>query len=395
MDILDILLLLVVAAFAVSGYRQGFVVGVVSFGGFLGGLVLGFWLVPMFLKDMASGLLPSVIALCTVLALAVAGQVLGSMLGSRLREKVTWQPAQMVDAVTGSVVSVVAVLMVAWFLGLALFTSSVPAISQQVRSSSILKGVTQLMPEGSSQLFNSFSNLLDRNGFPLVFGPFESENVTNVNPPDATVITNPTKAVQDARSSIVKIVGSAPSCGKDIEGSGFVFAPGKVMTNAHVVGGTQQVVVKQPSGKAYTATVVLFDPQRDVAVLDVPSLHATPLPFTYDGKSGDDAIVIGYPQNGPYTPVAARIRQEITATGANIYNSGNVRRDVYSLYATVLQGNSGGPLLSPDGKVYGVVFAKSLEDQHTGYALTAEEVKSDMSAGLQTDRAVKTGACAI
>jgi len=112
------------------------------------------------------------------------------------------------------------------------------------------------------------------------------------------------------------------------------------MTNAHVVGGTQQVVVKQPSGKSYTATVVLFDPQRDVAVLDVPSLHATPLPFTYDGKSGDDAIVIGYPQNGPYTPVAARIRQEITATGANIYNSGNVRRDVYSLYATVLQGKT-------------------------------------------------------
>jgi len=140
---------------------------------------------------------------------------------------------------------------------------------------------------------------------------------------------------------------------------------------------------------------VLFDPQRDVAVLDVPSLHATPLPFTYDGKSGDDAIVIGYPQNGPYTPVAARIRQEITATGANIYNSGNVRRDVYSLYATVLQGNSGGPLLSPDGKVYGVVFAKSLEDEHTGYALTAEEVKSDMNAGLQTNKAVRTGACAI
>lgn len=395
MDILDFLLLLVVVAFAVSGYRQGFVVGVVSFAGFIGGLSLGFWIVPMFLKDMASGLLPSVIALCAVLALAVAGQVLGSILGSKLRENITWQPAQLVDAVTGSIVSVVAVLMVAWFLGLALFTSSVPTISQQVRSSSILKGMTQVMPSGASQWFNSFSSILDRNGFPQVFAPFESENVTNVSPPDASVITNPTKAVQDAKASIVKVIGSAPSCGKDIEGSGFVFAPGKVMTNAHVVGGTQQLVVKQPSGKSYPATVVLFDPQRDVAVLDVPSLHATPLSFTYDGKTGADAIVIGYPQNGPYTPVAARIRQEITATGANIYNNGNVRRDVYSLYATVLQGNSGGPLLSPDGKVYGVVFAKSLEDQHTGYALTAEEVKSDMTAGIATDSAVRTGACAI
>jgi S1-C subfamily serine protease len=395
MDILDFLLLLVVVAFAVSGYRQGFVVGVVSFAGFIGGLSLGFWIVPMFLKDTASGLLPSVIALCAVLALAVAGQVLGSILGSKLRENITWQPAQMVDAVTGSIVSVVAVLMVAWFLGLALFTSSVPTVSQQVRSSSILKGMTQVMPSGASQWFNSFSSILDRNGFPAVFAPFESENVTNVSPPDASVITNPTKAVQDAKASIVKVFGSAPSCGKDIEGSGFVFAPGKVMTNAHVVGGTQQISVRQPSGKSYPATVVLFDPQRDVAVLDVPSLKAAPLPFAYGGKSGDDAIVVGYPQNGPYTPVAARIRQEITATGANIYNNGNVRRDVFSLYATVLQGNSGGPLLSPDGKVYGVVFAKSLEDQHTGYALTSEEVKSDMTAGMATDKAVRTGACAI
>jgi S1-C subfamily serine protease len=393
MDILDFLLLLIVVAFAVSGYRQGFVVGVVSFAGFLGGLALGFVIIPVFLKRMSSGLLPSVIALCAVLALAVVGQVLGSILGSRLREAVTWQPAQMVDAVSGSVVSVIAVLQVAWFLGLALVSSTVPAIGDQVRSSSILKGMAQVMPSGAQNWFNSFSKVLDRNGFPQVFAPFQAENPASVAPPDPAVMNLP--AVRTARASIVKVLGQAPSCGKDIEGSGFVFSGGKVMTNAHVVGGTRQLAVKQSDGRSYTAHVVLFDPKRDVAVLDVPGLTATPLPFVLDGKSGDSAIVAGYPQNGPFTVGAARIREQITATGQDIYSSGNVRRQVFSLYAQVQQGNSGGPLLTTDGRVYGVVFAKSLEDKNTGYALTADEVASDAAAGKASSTPVQTEACAI
>ncbi|WP_194892964.1 MarP family serine protease [Catenulispora pinisilvae] len=393
MDILDILLLLVVAAFAVSGYRQGFVVGVVSFAGFIGGLTLGFVLVPTFLDRSSSSLLASVIALCAVLALAVVGQVLGSMLGAKLREAITWQPAQLVDAVSGSVVSVIAVLMVAWFLGLALFTSSVPTISDQVRSSSILKGMTQVLPQGANQWFNGFSNILNRNGFPQVFAPFQAEDPANVPAPDQALLISP--VVGADRASIVKIRGQAPSCGKDIEGSGFVYAPGKVMTNAHVVGGTRSLVVRQSDNRQYAATVVLFDPKRDIAVLDVPGLKAPQLNFDVSGKANDDALVVGYPEDGPFTVDAARIREQITATGADIYSNGNVRRQVFSLYAQVQQGNSGGPLLSSDGRVLGVVFAKSLEDKNTGYALTASEVSSDASAGAATDTPVNTQACAI
>lgn len=393
MDILDILLLLIVAAFAVSGYRQGFVVGVVSFAGFLGGLALGFVIVPTFLKSSSSSLLASVIALCAVLALAVVGQVLGSMLGAKLREAITWQPAQMVDAVSGAVVSVIAVLMVAWFLGLALFTSSVPTISDQVRSSSILKGMTQVLPQGANQWFGSFSNILNRNGFPQVFAPFQAEDPANVPAPDQSLLNSPVIAAD--RASIVKIRGQAPSCGKDIEGSGFVYAPGKVMTNAHVVGGTRSLVVRQSDNRQYPATVVLFDPKRDIAVLDVPKLKASPLDFDLNGKANDSSLVVGYPEDGPFSVDPARIREQITATGADIYSDGNVRRQVFALYAQVQQGNSGGPLLGTDGRVLGVVFAKSLEDKNTGYALTAQEVSSDAAAGAATDVAVNTQACAI
>ena len=141
--------------------------------------------------------------------------------------------------------------------------------------------------------------------------------------------------------------------------------------------------------------MVLFDPKRDIAVLDVPSLKAPRLDFDLDGKANDSSLVVGYPEDGPFTVAAARIREQITATGADIYSSGNVRRQVFSLYAQVQQGNSGGPLLSTDGRVLGVVFAKSLEDKYTGYALTAQEVASDAAAGATADVPVDTKACAI
>jgi S1-C subfamily serine protease len=395
MDILDFLLMLIVVAFAVSGYRQGFVVGVLSFAGFVGGFALGIVIVPMFLNQVSTGLLPSVIALCAVLAFAVVGQVLGSILGGRLRESVTWQPAQLVDAVSGAIVGVIAVLLVAWFLASALYASAVPTVSDQVRGSRILKGLTNVLPANANTWIASFTKTLDRTGFPQVFAPFQDENVPSADPPDQNLAAAPTAAVQQAERSIVKVLGAAPSCGKDIEGSGFVFAPGKVMTNAHVVGGTRSLTVQAPGGRQLEATVVLFDPQRDVAVLDVPQLTAAPLPFDYTGQTGASAIVAGYPENGGYTLDAARIREPITATGQDIYSRNTVTRKVFSLYALVRQGNSGGPLLTPDGKVYGVVFAKSLNDANTGYALTASEVQSDAQAGLQTDTPVNTESCAI
>jgi S1-C subfamily serine protease len=147
---------------------------------------------------------------------------------------------------------------------------------------------------------------------------------------------------------------------------------------------------------SYDATVVLYDWERDIAVLDVPDLNAPVLRFTTeDAASSDDAIVAGFPENGAYDVRPARVRGRITANGPDIYHRGTVRRDVYSLYATVRQGNSGGPLLTPDGKVYGVVFAKSLDDPNTGYALTADEVQEDITKGRAANQRVDSDSCAL
>jgi S1-C subfamily serine protease len=393
-DLLDLILIIVAVAFAVSGYRQGFVVGVLSFVGFVGGLLLGLWLVPIVMHRFTTSLLLSTVSLCVVLVLAVLGQVAATSLGGRVRREITWRPLQAVDQSAGAIVSVISVFLVAWFLGLALVNATMPVVSQQVRNSALLKGMRQVLPADAQSWFRSFADVLDRSGFPQVFAPFTHEQIANVPAPDPAVLNQ--AGVVKARNSIVKVVGNAQSCGKQIEGSGFVYAPQHVMTNAHVVGGvTHPTVQVDGQGRYYRATVVLFDPTSDIAVLYVPDLSSRPLGFDTQGGSGDSAVVAGFPEDGPFTPVAARIRQEIEAQGQDIYQRGEATRDIFSLYAQVLQGNSGGPLLTKTGEVYGVVFAKSLEDPSTGYALTANQVSPDAKQGETAMSPVDTESCAI
>jgi len=394
MDLLDLIIILICIGFAVSGYRQGFVVGVMSFFGFVGGLLIGVWLVPAVMSRFQSTLVVSTVSLCAVLALAVLGQVLATSLGSRVRRELTWRPVQAMDQGAGAVVSVVSVLLVTWFLGLALATSAMPVVVTQVHQSRILAGIQKVLPADSASWFRSFSSVLGRSGFPQVFGPFTQETIANVPAPDPAVLKQ--SAVETAEASIVKIVGDAPGCGKQIEGSGFVFSPDHVMTNAHVVGGVSSPTVQIGGvGQYYGARVVLYDPETDISVLYVPGLRATPLRFDTDGRAEDDAVVAGFPEDGPFSAVAARIRQEMDAQGQDIYDQNTVTRDIFSLYSTVLQGNSGGPLLSPTGEVYGVVFAKSLQDASTGYALTADQVQQDAQQGADLTRAVDTEGCAV
>jgi S1-C subfamily serine protease len=393
-DLLDLIIILICIGFAVSGYRQGFVVGVMSFVGFVGGLLVGVWLVPQVMSHFKSSLVVSTISLCAVLALAVIGQVIATTIGGRVRRELTWRPIQAVDQGAGAVVSVISVLLVTWFLGLALSSSSMPLVVSQVQSSRILAGIQKVLPKDSATWFRSFSTVLGRSGFPQVFGPFTQETIANVPAPDSAVLGE--AGVRSAESSIVKIVGDAPGCGKQIEGSGFVFSPQHVMTNAHVVGGVTSPTVQIGGvGQYYRAKVVLYDPETDIAVLYVPGLQASPLKFDTSAKAEDDAVVAGFPEDGPFSAVAARIRQEMDAQGQDIYDQNTVTRDIFSLYSTVLQGNSGGPLLSPSGEVYGVVFAKSLQDSTTGYALTASQVSQDAQQGADLTSSVDTDGCAV
>lgn len=399
MNALDFLLILAAVWFAVVGYRQGFVVGVMSVTGFLGGGLAAIYLLPAIWDKATGNATPGSVAVLTAVALVVVcasvGQACTTHLGNKLRTRITWSPARALDASGGALVNVAAMLLVAWLIGSALATTTLPTIGREVRSSKVLLGVSRVVPPQADTWFTDFSDTLAQNGLPQVFGTFGSEPITSVPAPDPALVNSP--AVVTARRSIVKIVGTAPSCGKILEGSGFVFAHDRVMTNAHVVGGVNQPRVQLGGkGRQYDARVVLYDWKRDIAVLDVPDLDAPPLNFTTtDERSRDDAIVAGFPENGAFDVRAARIRSLITASGPDIYHRGTVHRDVYSLYATVRQGNSGGPLLTRDGQVAGVVFAKSLDDANTGYALSADEISPDVAAGRYATQRVDTQGCAL
>ncbi|MCC3774059.1 MarP family serine protease [Streptomyces sp. UNOB3_S3] len=399
MNVLDIVLLVAAVWFAVIGYRQGFVVGVLSVIGFLGGGLAAVYALPVIwdsaTDDAEPGTIAAVAAVAIVILCASVGQAATTHLGNKLRRHITWSPARALDATGGAVVNVAAMLLVAWLIGSALAGTTLPTLGREVRGSKVLLGVARVVPPQTNTWFADFSTVLAQNGFPQVFAPFSAEPITSVPAPDPRLAGGP--VATEAQRSIVKVVGNAPSCGKVLEGTGFVFAPHRVMTNAHVVGGVDEPTVQVGGkGRLHDARVVLYDWKRDIAVLDVPSLEAPELSFAQgDAETGKSAIVAGFPENGAYDVRAARVRSRVQANGPDIYHRGNVRRDVYSLYATVRQGNSGGPLLTPDGEVYGVVFAKSLDDADTGYALTADEVHQDVVDGRTATGRVNTQGCAL
>jgi S1-C subfamily serine protease len=391
-DLLDIILLVASLLFAVSGYRQGFVVGVLSFVGFLGGGVLGAKIAPEVARSGPLDNFPeAVVGLAVVFLAASVGQVLATVAGAALRNRLTFKPARQADAVAGAAVSVVSLLLVAWLVGTALASSPFPRVASQVRRSYVLATVDGLVPESGKSFFASFRRLINDRGFPDVIGPFSSSHAPDVPAPDARLANSP--VVQRARQQVLKITGEAPSCGRRIEGTGFVYAADRVMTNAHVVAGVRRPKVDVGQGRSLDARVVLFDSDRDIAVLAVPGLNRAPLKFGPRAKSGSDAIVVGYPQDGPFTPVAARVAAVQKARGPDIYQSRTVTREIYALRARVLPGNSGGPLLATDGSVYGVVFAAAADDPKTGYALTAHEVASDAERGATATEQVSTRGC--
>lgn len=389
---LDLVLLLAAAAFAISGYRRGFVVGVLSLVGFLGGAAVGAHFAPELAARYLSRLDPAVAGLIVVLGAATLGQLLAAAVGAAVRRRLISAPVRFFDSAAGAVISVTALVVVAWLLGTAVANSSMTGLARQVQRSRVLTTADSLMPDAARTWFSSFRRLIDSDGLPQVFGRLGGERVVRVPPPDPKVAAS--AAVRVARTQVVKVVGVAAGCSRQLEGSGFGYAPQRVMTNAHVLAGVRRPRVQVGGvGPWLSATVVLYDSDRDVAVLAVPGLRGAPLRFAGPAPAGGSAVVAGYPQNGPFRAEAARIRDTQTARGPDIYHRTTVTRSIYSVRALVRPGNSGGPLLAPDGRVYGVVFAAGVADPTTGYALTAAEVGDDARAGATATATVGTGGC--
>ncbi|CAL9417437.1 MarP family serine protease [Streptomyces cellulosae] len=389
MDLLDILLMLVVLAYAASGYRRGLVAGCVSLAGFVGGAVVGVWILPWVMDLVTPGTTrATVTAVFTVLLPAVVGHELAGRLGLRLRRELDRGPLRVADGVGGAAANAVAVLIVAWVAASVLGASSSPLVTSAIRDSRLLGAVQDAMPDTTPAWFSRATSALTEAGFPQVFNPFENESTAEVAAPTGDSVTP--AATRAAQRSTVKVEGVAGTQGR--EGSGFVYAREHVMTNAHVVAGIDEPTVRVGGvGRTYEARVVLFDAQTDVAVLYVPDLVAPVLAFDDDAERGAAAVVAGYPQDGDLNLQAATVAGRVQARGQNIYNDAPVTREIYSIRSTVRPGNSGGPLLTTDGRVFGVVFARSTSDAETGYVLTADEVADEAARAATATAPVDTG----
>lgn len=390
MNVLDWCLVALVGIYALSGYWQGFVTGAFATAGLLLGGLFGVWLAPIALGDADPSLWVSLGALFIVILSASLGQALLQYVGARIRARIRWQPIRAVDAVGGAALSAVAVLIVAWALGVAVSGSRIGAITPTVRESAVLAKVDSLLPGQATGVLQTFNNVVGTTFFPRYLEPFAPERIVDAKAGPRRLLTDPD--VVDAQSSVLKVRGTN-ACGSGLEGTGFLYSEGRLMTNAHVVAGVRQPEVELGDGTSVNATVVHYDPDIDVAVLALDDGDLPHLVFDREAGPQDGVAIVGYPQDGPYDVQTGRIRSEQRLRSPDIYGEGTVIREVFSLRGLVRAGNSGGPILSSGGDVVGLVFAASVTDRDTGYALTADQVAESAARGLSAEEAVGTGAC--
>jgi S1-C subfamily serine protease len=383
---LDLLLVLAGVAAGIGGYRLGFLARVTSWLGLALGVFVGSLLLPEVMRrlDGASDVTMAFVAICALAGTALIGQAAGLVLGSRLHIALPDGPARNTDRLAGAVAGVVGMLVGLWLLLPTL--GDIPGwTSEQARTSIIAREVNHRFPPAPDSI-QALRRLLGDDPFPTVFDRLQPAPEVGP-PPTSTGITQATAGA--VVSSVVKVEGEA--CGRIQEGSGFFVASDLVVTNAHVVAGEDDTSIELADGSDADATVVAFDPQRDLALLRTEA-SAPPLPLQA-GERGDRGGVFGHPGGGPLEISPFQIGDQITARGRNIYDSAESERQVLVLASNLAPGDSGSALIDPEGQVVGVAFAIAPDKPGVAYALAISELQSVLAGDLSVER--DTGGCLV
>jgi S1-C subfamily serine protease len=389
MNWLDVFILLFLVSAFIRGIEVGFVRQFCSATGFFVGFFAGAWIEGHLIGRLDSSDSRAVFALLVTLGFAVLLMLVGEYLGLRLIFKLSeGRVADRLDRLFGSGLAIVTLLAAVW-LGASIFRNFPSDTWQrQIRTSRIVAALNESLPSAPA-LLTKLGHLIDPNGFPQVFTGLERSVDTDTPLPNIGKLT---PAVQKTRVSVVKIEGEG--CGGIVQGSGFVAGDDEVITNAHVVAGVDEPMVIDANGQ-HDGRVVWFDPELDLAVLRVRNLAGDPLVLrTAIASKGTATAIVGFPGGEGFRAVPAAVLEAFTAIGRDIYNHGRTERQVYSLKGTVEQGNSGGPVITADGSVIGVLFAKSASYEQVGYALTADQAASALAQAEQSNTPITAVACA-
>lgn len=392
MSFLDLTLLVLLVLTAIGGWKRGLIAGVLSLLGFLVGGVASLQLAPTLLSSLGiTGQLRIPASLLVVLTGASIMSNVAQYVGSGISKAIPLRLFRGLDRLGGVALNVISICFIVWFVANSLVTNT-GLWQSQVNNSRVISTIDGLAPDTARTVISQFQGWLDNSGLPRVIAGIGVLPDLPVAPPSPDIGQIP--VIAERAKSVVRIEGSARGCSGTLIGTGFVFAPTQVMTNAHVVAGMATPTVGVPGGEVFEATVVSIDTKTDVAILYVPGLNQEPIPFGNALQNGDDAVALGYAGGGPLVAVPARIRQTIDLLGSDIYGNGNIDRSVIVLRAEIEQGDSGGPLLNRDGEVVGMIFAEAASDPEMGFALALTEFLDDAQAHASSRQAIDVGVCA-
>ncbi len=389
----DVLVLLALLAAAVSGLRRGLLPTMLGLVGAVAGALFGLRVLPSLLVrwDLfpQDGSGRALVLLLTVIGCAVIGSgVMEGVARAMLRVPLA-APAALADAAAGMVASVLVAAFLLWAVTAAVRPALPTAMAAAVSNSHALRFIDDAMPPAASRLHAKTRAIVDASPFPQVLDSLTPERIVPVPAPDAQAAQS--EVVAAVAPSVVRVIGKG--CDGMIQGSGWVVAANRVVTNAHVVAGTDDVSVRA-GWQDLPASVVAFDPNLDMAILAV-SLDAPALPRVDPLTSQQDAVVLGYPDNGPFTATSVRVRSETTVRATDIYHENVGAREVYSMYGSIHPGNSGGPVIDLQGRVAGTVFARSTVDEDTAYAVTDEAARALLNRANQLGQPVSTQRCQL
>jgi S1-C subfamily serine protease len=379
MTALDWLIVVFTLALAAWGYRQGLIVGALTLLGFGAGALIGSRLGTLLLGEGSrSPYAPLGAALGALLVGALAAIAVESLaLGLRAR-MIHGRALRLADGAGGAALIAAVALGLIWVFGaVVLHAPGTARLRADVQRSQILRGLNELLPP-SGPVLGALSRV---DPAPSIAGP-----TTPLAPPVARLDADPD--VRHAGRSVVRVLGTA--CGLGVEGSGWVAAPGLVVTNAHVVAGEDDTTVSTQEGASVGAVPVLYDPDNDLALLRI-SAPIPALPLAPEPRSGSAGAVLGYPENGPFSSAAARLGDTTTVISQDSYGNGPIRRSIAFLRGSIRSGNSGGPLVDSRGRVMGTVFAATTSGPPGGFAIPDAVVQDSLREEPTTP--VDTGPC--
>jgi len=387
--LLDVLVVIVLLLYLGEGWRNGFLRSLAAIVGLVAGAAAAFFSIPLVGAIVPDPFWRTFLVVSVAVAFILLGAMLGGTIGRALQRRGERTPLRPLERLGGAFANLVVGALITALIAGSVASLGIPVLSQAVSNSWVLQAIQTVTPEPVTAALARLRSAVLTQGLPVISGGYGGITKS----PGVPQVATDTAALTAAAASVVRVNGTAYACGQNQSGSGFVIAKDRIVTNAHVVAGVQQPVVQAPNGQTLDGRVVYFDPDNDLAVIAVTGLNAGALSLSPALGIGTKAVVDGYPYGGPFTSGGAQVLANSDESVENIYNTKRTIRELYTLAADIEPGNSGGPLLAGDGRIAGIVFAKSADDPNLGYAMTDTLLAPVVQRAPTLNSAVSSGTC--